>query len=47
MMKVGAIQSLSNSTPLIIVTPSAIKSLYSTLINKRYTSAITEHFSQH
>ena len=47
MMKVGVIRSLSNSTPLIKVSLSAIQSLCSTLSNGRYTNAIPQPFSQH
>ena len=47
MMRVNDIQSISKSTPLIKVTPSAIRRLCSTLSNGNYGSAIPAHFSQH
>ena len=47
MMRVSVIQILSNSTLLIIVTPSVIQILHSTLSNERYTSTITEPFAKH
>ena len=48
MMKVGAIESLSNSTPLIKVNPSALFRAYAQhYSNGHYTSAIREPFAQH
>ena len=47
MIKVGSIWSISNTTPLIKVTPSPIQIICSTLSNGRYTIAIQQHFSQH
>ena len=47
MMKVGAIESLSNSTPLIKVNPSALFRAYAQhYSNGHYTSAIREPFAQ-
>ena len=46
MMKVGSIQSLFNSTPLIKLTPSAIQSLCSIVSNACYTSSIPNPFAQ-
>ena len=47
MMRLGAIQCLSNSTHLITVTPSDIQSLRSTLSIVCYTSAIPNPLAQH
>ena len=44
---VGVIESLSNSTPLIKVTPGVIQILCSTLSKWHYTSAILEPLAQH